>query len=101
MNQERAALAVKERDIKLERDKQEMSEAERELTRLVRRQHNNVPPPPPPVSIQYCHSVLQSLNLLLQYNADTLHYIRLSTIQYNHKYFTRYWINMADNDHIL
>lgn len=47
MNQERVLVAVKERDIRLERDKQDMNEAERELTRLVRRQQNNIPAPPP------------------------------------------------------
>ena len=72
MNQERAALAVKERDIKLERDKQDMSEAEWEMTRLVRRQHSNVPPPPPPVSIQHCQNVLQYSHCLL-YTSNNTH----------------------------
>ncbi|KAG8279010.1 hypothetical protein J6590_008029 [Homalodisca vitripennis] len=47
MSQERVLVAVKERDIRLERDKQDMTEAERELTRLVRRQQSSIPPPPP------------------------------------------------------
>lgn len=47
MNQERVLLAVKERDLRLERDKQDMTEADRELTRLVRRQQSSIPPPPP------------------------------------------------------
>jgi len=47
MNQERLLLAMKERDLRLERDKQDMTEAERELTRLLRRQQNGIPPPPP------------------------------------------------------
>lgn len=47
MNQERVLVAVKERDLRLERDKQDMNEAERELTRLVRRQQNSIPAPPP------------------------------------------------------
>uniref|UniRef100_A0A1B6LG89 PDZ domain-containing protein n=2 Tax=Graphocephala atropunctata TaxID=36148 RepID=A0A1B6LG89_9HEMI len=47
MSQERVLVAVKERDLRFERDKQDMTEAERELTRLVRRQQSSIPPPPP------------------------------------------------------
>ncbi|XP_054265919.1 uncharacterized protein LOC128988555 isoform X1 [Macrosteles quadrilineatus] len=49
MSQERALVAVKERDLRLERDKQDTTETERELLRLGRRQSSCVPPPPPPM----------------------------------------------------
>lgn len=57
MNQERVLLAVKERDLRLERDKQDMTEADRELTRLVRRQQSSIPPPPP-VCSSFCFLIL-------------------------------------------
>lgn len=61
MNQERALVAVKERDIRLERDKQDIDEAERELTRLVRKQQDCIPSPPPVRLFHY--PLLGQLNL--------------------------------------
>lgn len=47
MSQERAAMTVKEKEFKLERDKQDIHEADKEISRLVRRQRGAAPPPPP------------------------------------------------------
>lgn len=64
MNQERVLLAVKERDLRLERDKQDMTEADRELTRLVRRQQSSIPPPPP-VCSSFCFLIFVNYAFVL------------------------------------
>nr|CAD7393889.1 unnamed protein product [Timema cristinae] len=47
MSEQRALDAVKERELRLDRDRQDMTEAEREVTRLVKKNTTSPPPPPP------------------------------------------------------
>ncbi|CAG2062677.1 unnamed protein product, partial [Timema podura] len=47
MSEQRALDAVKERELRLDRDRQDMTEAEREVTRLVKKNATSPPPPPP------------------------------------------------------